>query len=173
MRGVAIIGLFGLALLLGWFWPGPASLEPLPPQRPGFEGTDAVDAGFDTENGSGDETELTQHEDGHYYANVEVNDEEVRFLIDTGASSIALTADDAEAIGLSWNDNELRKVGRGVGGVVYGKPVTLRSVQLGELSASDVSAVIIPKGLHISLLGQSFLSKATTVKIENGKMTIS
>jgi aspartyl protease family protein len=172
MRGVAIIGLFGMALLVGWFWPGQAPV-PLPQQYVGIESTDTVEAGLDAERRSGDATELKRHGDGHYYANVEVNDTNIRFLVDTGASSIALTADDAEEIGLSWDEDELRKVGRGVGGEVYGKPVVLSSVQLGELSASNVDAVIIPEGLHVSLLGQSFLSKATTLKIENGKMLIS
>lgn len=120
-----------------------------------------------------DETVLSRHADGHFYANVEVDDSEIRFLVDTGASTIALTAADAEAIGLSWSEEELRKVGRGVGGEVYGKPVLLRSVQLGDLIAENVSAVIIPNGLHVSLLGQSFLSKAARVQIENGTMVIS
>jgi aspartyl protease family protein len=173
MRGIAIMGLFGLALLLGWFWPGQAPLESPPQQSPRIENSGTVEAATDAGSDSDDKTELTQHGDGHYYANVEINDAEIRFLVDTGASSIALTAEDAEAIGLSWNENELRKVGRGVGGDVYGKPVTLGSVQLGQLSATDVSAVIIPRGLHVSLLGQSFLSKSASLKIENGKMVIS
>jgi aspartyl protease family protein len=172
MRGGTIIGLFGMALLVGWFWPGQAPV-PVPQQYAATERSGSVEAGIDAESRAGEGTELKQHGDGHYYANVEVNDTDIRFLVDTGASSIALTADDAEEIGLSWSEDELRKVGRGVGGEVYGKPVVLSSVQLGELSARNVSAVIIPEGLHVSLLGQSFLSKATTLKIENGKMVIS
>jgi aspartyl protease family protein len=177
MRAGAITGLFGVALLLGWFWPDAASDPLVATDGSAIANRDMPesDTGMeaDSESGPGEETELVQQGDGHYYANVAVNDTDIRFLVDTGASSIALTADDAEEIGLSWSEDELRKVGRGVGGEVYGKPVVLSSVQLGELSARNVSAVIIPEGLHVSLLGQSFLSKATTVKIENGKMIIS
>ena len=171
MRWAGIFLLFGLALAAGWFLPDAdpvtteAQLARAQAELPyADEEPDTAPAG---------ETVLSRHADGHFYANVEVDDSEIRFLIDTGASTIALTAADAEAIGLSWSDDELQRVGRGVGGEVFGKPVVLRTVQLGDLTAENVSAVIIPNGLHVSLLGQSFLSKAARVQIENGTMVIS
>ncbi|MBL0924452.1 MAG: TIGR02281 family clan AA aspartic protease [Sphingomonadaceae bacterium] len=173
MRWTGVLILFAVVLAAGWSLPdsdlagpqGRAVGVQTAPKEPASVEEDSHDRGSPSM--------LARQGDGHFYANVEVDDAEIRFLVDTGASTIALTAADAEAIGLSWSEEELRRVGRGVGGEVLGKPVVLQSVQLGELSADNVSAVIIPKGLHVSLLGQSFLAKASRVQIENDVMIIS
>lgn len=171
MRTSGILILFGLALLVGWFAPDAdreiAAVEPVVGNSGSASYLESVD------QSEGAETVLERQQDGHFYANVDVNSNEIRFMVDTGASGIALTGEDAEALGLGWSDGELAVVGRGVSGNVYGKRVKLRSVQLDDLQMSDVDAVIIPNGLDVSLLGQSFLSKATTVKIENDEMIIS
>ena len=170
MQSKGIFILFGVALLFGWFLPDadpPARPEPVATAPQAGE----TDASEYEEEAS--ESVLSRQGDGHFYANVDVNSSEIRFMVDTGASGIALTGDDAEALGLTWSDEELHDVGRGVSGDVYGKRVRLQSVQLGDLHIADVEAVIIPNGLDVSLLGQSFLSKATTVKIEDNEMVIS
>jgi hypothetical protein len=62
------------------------------------------------------ETLLKRHEDGHFYADVEVNGELVHFLIDTGASGVALTEEDAARVGLKVSPAEYEAVGMGAGG---------------------------------------------------------
>ena len=163
--------LFGLALLVGWFVPDADLVTPA--ADPAVENPDSASYMESVDGGEAAETVLERQQDGHFYANVDVNNHEIRFMVDTGASGIALTGEDAESLGLSWSDNDLAVVGRGVSGNVYGKRVTLSFVQLDDLQMSDVDAVIIPNGLDVSLLGQSFLSMATTVKIENNEMIIS
>jgi aspartyl protease family protein len=121
-------------------------------------------------NGNG--ITLQRESDGHFYANANIQGRDIRFLVDTGASAIALTGRDAEALGLYWNPGELTKIGRGVSGDVMGKPVIIPSIQVGDLHAENVQAAIIPEGLDVSLLGQSFLSKVGTVNISNDKMTL-
>jgi aspartyl protease family protein len=115
---------------------------------------------------------LNREGDGHFYASAIIQDRDITFLIDTGASAVALTARDAEAMGLFWNPAELILVGRGVNGNVMGKPVIIPSIQVGDLYAKNVQAAIIPEGLDVSLLGQSFLSKVGTVNISNDQMTL-
>lgn len=171
MRWAGIFLLFGLALAAGWFLP---DADPATPQAAINVVPDAATNSDSTDDltEATDETILARQGDGHFYANVDVNDTEIRFMVDTGATGIALNAEDAEALGLAWHDGELRVVGRGVSGDVYGKRVKLRSVQLGDLLAQEVDAVIIPRGLDVSLLGQSFLSKAASLRIENDEMVI-
>ncbi len=115
---------------------------------------------------------LNREWDGHFYAEAHVDGTPVRMLVDTGASVIALTADDAVAAGLEWSDDQVRHIGSGASGAVYGVPVSLNEVEVGGLTRQNVRAVIIPEGLDISLLGQSYLSKIGNVAIEDGTMTL-
>ncbi len=121
---------------------------------------------------SGEQIVLDRQTDGHFYAFAESGGAEIRLMVDTGASAIALTGEDATAIGLSWNEDELQKVGRGASGDVYGKPVIIDQLQVGDLIVDNVQAAIIPRGLDVSLLGQSFLSKVGTVNIAGDVMTL-
>jgi aspartyl protease family protein len=104
------------------------------------------------------ETVLERSEGGHFYANVEVNGELVRFLIDTGASGVALTERDAERIGLEFDRRAYEQVGVGASGPVRGKFVTLDKVSLDGKSAHDVEGAIL-EGSDMSLLGQNFLGR--------------
>ena len=85
---------------------------------------------------------------------------------------IALTGEDAQAIGIVWDPEDVRPVARGASGPVNGVPVTLQTVQLGDFEAESVEAVIIPDGLGISLLGQSFLSRIERVEMSEREMVL-
>lgn len=117
-------------------------------------------------------TELSRAADGHFYAGVIVGTRPITMLIDTGASVIALTGEDARAAGLDWTPGELTEVARGAGGPIRGVQRTLERVALGGHEARDVRAVIVPEGLPVSLLGQSFLSTVEPVRIEKDRMVI-
>ena len=121
---------------------------------------------------SGGDTTLTRSGDGHFYANVRVGGMPVNFMVDTGASIVALTASDARALGLSWNEADIRPIGHGASGQVMGVPVMLDRVELDDHRADNVAAVIIPEGLRISLLGQSFLSAIPRVQIQGQTMVM-
>jgi predicted aspartyl protease len=64
--------------------------------------------------------------------------------VDTGTSSIALSAADARKLGFSWTEQELKRVGSGVSGPVSGKFVKLHRMRLGSKDAWDMEAAIIP-----------------------------
>jgi len=115
---------------------------------------------------------IDRSSDGHFYADVDVNGVPVGFLIDTGATAIALTGGDAEAIGLDWDEYNLQVVGRGASGDVYGKPVILDEVTLGDFVARNVPAAIVPNGLDKSLLGQAFLKEINSVNISGDEMVL-
>ncbi len=116
---------------------------------------------------------LDRADDGHFYAPVRIDTRDYRMLVDTGASMIALTGDDARDIGLDWDPNALQPVARGASGVVMGVPVTLPEVAVGDFTVRDVDAVIIPAGLPFSLLGQSYLSHIANVQLAGKTMTLS
>jgi aspartyl protease family protein len=117
-------------------------------------------------------TELRRAGDGHFYAGVAIGDWPVTMLVDTGASVIALTGDDARAAGLHWNPGQLAVVAQGASGPIHGVALTLDRVTLGGHEVRDVRAIIIPEGLPISLLGQSFLATIEPVRIEKDRMLL-
>ena len=120
---------------------------------------------------SGDSV-LRREKDGHFYANVVVEGRDYRFLVDTGASIVALTAEDAQAMGYTWDDAHLKHIGSGANGAVYGVPVIIERLELAGMEARNVQAAIIPEGLGISLLGQSVLSEFPNVGIRGDEMTL-
>ncbi len=120
-----------------------------------------------------DSLTLEREADGHFYADVSVNGQSARMLVDTGASVIALTGADASAIGLSWDESDVGPVAQGANGPVYGVRMMLPDVELGEFAAQGVPALIIPDGLRVSLLGQSFLSTIARVEIAGDAMVLS
>ena len=121
---------------------------------------------------SAGETVLPRGQNGHFFADASVNGVPVSFMVDTGASVIALTGADAAAAGLYWNDADVRVVASGASGPVRGVYVHLDHVVLGRHEASNVEAIIVPEGLGISLLGQSFLQTIEPVRIEGDKMIL-
>lgn len=120
----------------------------------------------------GGEISLPREPDGHFYADVLVEGSRGRMMVDTGASVIALTGEDARAMGVDWNESDVRPVARGANGDVLGVPVTLDSVALGDLELHGVEAIVVPEGLAISLLGQSFLGRVKRVEIQGDKMVL-
>jgi clan AA aspartic protease (TIGR02281 family) len=180
MNAKFLFGLMGGAMLLAFVLRSEVSEETGAAQENPAEqapimqavASDSVMTDADTRPPANDDIILDRQSDGHFYTTARTDGADIRFLVDTGASAIALTGEDASAIGLSWNEEELQKVGRGVSGDVFGKPVLLDRVQIGDLIVSNVQAAIIPEGLDVSLLGQSFLSKVGTVNITGDKMTL-
>jgi aspartyl protease family protein len=121
---------------------------------------------------SGDHT-LSRRGDGHFYATTTINGASAYMLVDTGASVIALTGSDAQSAGIQWDESAVRPVGRGASGTVYGVRTRLEEVAVGDLTHRNVEAIIVPNGLEVSLLGQSYLSRLKNVEISGDTMTLS
>ncbi len=103
--------------------------------------------------------ELRQAEDGHFYADAEVNGVTLRLLIDTGASDIVLSADDARRVGLDPSGLTYSGLAETANGTVSTAPVRLKSLTLGPWQDKDVPASVNGGDLAGSLLGMSYLSR--------------
>jgi aspartyl protease family protein len=123
---------------------------------------------FTREDGA---VELQRSPDGHFYADVRINGSSVHMLVDTGASAIALSRDDARSAGIATSIGMNDVVGEGADGAVRGEFARLDKVELGPLSAEGLEAVVLNGGQQ-SLLGQSFLSKFASVQIEGDRMIL-
>lgn len=122
--------------------------------------------------GWNDQLALPRSDDGHFYADVYVDGLPYQMLVDTGASMVALTGADAEAMGLGWDPAAVRAIAQGASGPVYGVATEIPTMRVGDHEARDVSAMIIPEGLAISLLGQSFLATVDKVEISGDTMIL-
>lgn len=120
----------------------------------------------------GDGVVLQREGDGHFYADVQVDGQSIRMLVDTGASVVALTAEDAAAMGLEWSEDEVAPVAQGASGPVHGVNTTIERMSVGGNEATDVRAIIIPEGAGMSLLGQSYLSTLGQVRISGDSMVL-
>jgi aspartyl protease family protein len=118
------------------------------------------------------ETVLERSADGHFYADIMINGAPIRALVDTGASMIALSKDDAQRAGLAFSPDEFTGSAQTAGGVAAVKPVMLDRVTLGVLEADRVEAAIVDQGLNQTLLGQSWLKRVGTVTIEGDRMVL-
>jgi aspartyl protease family protein len=116
------------------------------------------------------ETVLSRSHGGHFYANVEVNGQLVRFLVDTGATGVALAEKDAARIGIPFSRDEFEVVATGASGPVRGKHLSLDSVRLDGKEARNVKGVVIEGG-DISLLGQAYLGQYS-VEMRGDRMRI-
>jgi aspartyl protease family protein len=113
--------------------------------------------------------ELVRAGDGHFYADALVNGATIHFMVDTGASMVALTPADAQRAGISLPSE--RATARSAGGEVTVIPVTVDRIAIGPLEARDVRGAVADQ-LPISLLGQSFLSQIGSVEIRGDRMVL-
>jgi aspartyl protease family protein len=115
---------------------------------------------------------LQREPDGHFYVDAVVNGTTIRFMVDTGASSVALSQADAQRAGMYFTANDFNEVGRGAGGDIALRPVTFDRIAVGNIEAKDVRGVVIGGDADMSLLGQSFLSTLGGVSIKGDTMVL-
>ncbi len=96
---------------------------------------------------------------GHFLVTAEVEDVEILFLVDTGASQVILTAEDAERLGHSVEFLEFSDRFHTANGTIRGAPLVLPELRIGDLEIEDVRASVIRAPMSTSLLGMSFLSR--------------
>lgn len=121
-----------------------------------------------SQNGSLD---IPRSSDGHFYADVDVNGAKVHMLVDTGATAVALSRDDARNAGIATSIGMNDVVGRGADGSVHGEIVTVERMSLGNARTEAMPAIVLNSGGQ-SLLGQTFLAKFASVEIHGDTMTL-
>lgn len=121
---------------------------------------------------SGGEVRLGRSGDSHFYADTEVDGTNIRMMVDSGASIVALTRRDAEAVGIDVDSLPIGGMARTAGGDVPMRNVTLDSVVVEGIEVRQVPAAVIDADMGVSLLGQSFLAKLDAVNVEGDMMTL-
>ena len=152
-----LVAVIVAGLLIGLAWP--ASDRPVAPAT----ASDAAERR---------ETVIEREANGHFYTHARVNDSGlIHFVVDTGASVVALTVDDAQRLGIPVNPAEFTIVGEGASGVVRGKEVLLKSVDVDGKRVENVRGVVL-EGSRLSLLGQAYLSRMGEVEMSGDYMVL-
>ena len=107
---------------------------------------------------SGGRVVLTAGPGGHFLTDGQINGRTVQFMVDTGATTVAMSVADAKRIGLNYQNGQPVQMST-ANGVTQGWRVTLNTVRVGDVMVSGVEAVVTPGGMPYVLLGNSFLSR--------------
>ena len=102
----------------------------------------------------------------------DVDGADIRFMVDTGATEVVLTPEDAARIGFDLRARNFTRQFKTAGGVIRAAPVTLRRIRIGHLVLRDVEAWVNESPLFVSLLGMSFLRRLDGYEVQDGKLIL-
>jgi aspartyl protease family protein len=111
-------------------------------------------------------------DDGHFHINSQINGNLVRFMVDTGASDIVLSPQDAIRLGFDLKTLQYNKFYNTANGTVSGAAIRLESFRISDHIIYDVKASVNSAKMDSSLLGMSFLNQLESYKVENNVLTI-
>jgi len=116
--------------------------------------------------------EVPRAQDGHYYLTLQINGAPVRFVVDTGATDMVLTLQDAARVGI--DTDRLIYTGRAAtaNGMVEIAPVRLDRVALGEVVDQNLRAVVNSGAMPESLLGMGYLNRFERLEIADGRLIL-
>ncbi|MBL8279470.1 MAG: TIGR02281 family clan AA aspartic protease [Pelomonas sp.] len=113
---------------------------------------------------------LPMGQGGHYTTIGMINGQVTSFLVDTGATSVAISQIEAEKLGLRYMYGK-RIVTMTANGVVPAYQIQLGTIRIGDVEVRDVEAIVIPGTISHVLLGNSFLNRFQ-MRRENDVMTL-
>ena len=116
---------------------------------------------------------VSRNSRGHFQLDARVDGRRLPFMVDTGASVIALTADDAATLGIHPAAGAFTALVRTANGIVRAAPVELDRVEIEDITVRNVAAMVLPDGaLSENLLGMSFLSRLHRWEFADGKLVL-
>lgn len=117
--------------------------------------------------------EIEAEKNGHFNTEADINGRPIAVMIDTGATMVALSYEDAERAGLMLRDKDFTRAVSTANGMARVAPVTLDRVSIGNITVRDVPAAVAERGrLKTSLLGMSFLSRLSRFDMRSGRLVL-
>jgi aspartyl protease family protein len=122
--------------------------------------------------GSGEVT-IRRTMGGEFLVPAKVNERPVKFVFDTGASTVVLTAEDAQRVGLDAGRLDFSAEVMTANGAALAAPTRIARLAVGPIMVRNVRALVTrPGAMSESLLGMSFLEELESYKVERGKLTL-
>ena len=101
---------------------------------------------------------LTGDSQGHFLTTGTINGIAARFLVDTGATVVSMSFDDAKRMGINYLAGQ-KSTTMTANGAVPSYKVKLDSVRVGEINLTNVDGMVVPASMGVVLLGMSFLNR--------------
>ncbi|MEL7691492.1 retropepsin-like aspartic protease family protein [Citromicrobium bathyomarinum] len=120
----------------------------------------------------GGETRVELAPDGHYWLNAEVNGVPARFLVDTGATLTAISADTAQRAGLEQRRDRLPVTMTTANGTITVPSTTVDELRFGNVAAFGLDAVIAPNIGETNVVGMNLLSRLAQWRVEQGTLVL-
>ena len=120
----------------------------------------------------GGETRVELAPDGHYWLNAEVNGVPARFLVDTGATLTAISADTAQRAGLEQRRDRLPVTMTTANGTITVPTTTVDEIRFGNVAAFGLDAVIAPNIGETNVVGMNLLSRLAQWRVEQGTLVL-
>lgn len=146
----------------------------LPPPGQMASGTADQDATPAATQRSGSVVEIAAGQGGHYYTQAEINGRSVDVLVDTGATTVFLSYETAESVGIYLKPSDFTHISRTANGNARIAPVTLDRVSIGDITVRQVQAAVAEPGklTTATLLGMSFLGRISNVGMRGGVLVL-
>ena len=110
---------------------------------------------------------------GHFYARAYVNGRPIAVMVDTGATSIALSHEDARTIGVEPGPADYTSLARTANGIVRTAPVKLDSIRIGDVEVRNLrGSVAQPGNQHITLLGMEFIRRLGRFELRGDELIL-
>jgi len=122
--------------------------------------------------GDGSRVEVPRAPDGHYYLTLGINGEPVHFTVDTGATGIVLSRDDARRVGIDPHTLIYLGEAQTANGIVRTAQVWLDEIRLGAIADRNVGAFVNEADMGGSLLGMDYLGRFERIEIADGKLIL-
>jgi aspartyl protease family protein len=138
-------------------------------QRDRLSGLKAL---FADQQVSGTETRIRMAEDGHFWADVDIDGIRRRMLIDSGATTTALSTATAKAAGLDSDESPFPVIISTANGDVSARTATAKRITIGTITATDLGIVTAPSFGDTDVIGMNFLSKLGSWQVENATLIL-
>ncbi|EAQ13643.1 MULTISPECIES: TIGR02281 family clan AA aspartic protease [Maritimibacter] len=116
--------------------------------------------------------EVPRRPDGHFYLTLEVDGTPVNFVVDTGASQVVLSMDDARRVGLNPDDLPFIGTAMTANGEVRTAPTTVDEMVLGDITERDVRVYVNEGAMDMSLLGMTYLRRFDRIEIADDMLIL-
>ncbi|HEX8167937.1 MAG TPA: TIGR02281 family clan AA aspartic protease [Beijerinckiaceae bacterium] len=123
--------------------------------------------------GEGDRVVVSADLAGHFVVHPTLDGKRIRMLVDTGASLVVLSHEDARLVGVAVSPRDYTHRAGTANGVVQAAPVRFAEIRVGDIVVRNVDALVLPPGrLGTSLLGMSFLKRLGGFEVAQGRLIL-